>query len=293
MKFSNQRGARGTRRSRWKLLYVVIAILIVGAGVFAFVRIQRDTKPDQNATLTETKPEQTKPSEQAAPEPTPKVFSSELLQFLGGQTDSYGVMVTDMNGHTIAEINPDRPFRTESIYKLYAAYLGYQALDAGQVNGSEVYQAGRTRLECLDAMIRTSDSPCGEKLVGELGQSFIDGKLKELGLTDTSLSSYRTTARDSSRMLALIYKGEGLSESSKAKFLDSMQYQKWRSALPKGFPDSTVYDKVGFRDLIEYHDVAIVKLPDGRAVTVSIFTENIGTTRIAKLSAEINRLLQQ
>jgi hypothetical protein len=48
-----------------------------------------------------------------------------------------------------------------------------------------------------------------------------------------------------------------------------------------------VYDKVGFRELDEYHDVGIVKFADGRVLIVSVLTKNAGVRNIAGLGAAL------
>lgn len=220
-----------------------------------------------------------------------KVFTPELQQFLKKRSGSYGVSVGDVNGNQYADVNADKVFPSASIYKLYVAYAGYQLVDSGKANGAESYQGGRTRLQCLDAMIRTSDSPCAEKMAAELGKPALDVKLKAYGLTSTSVRSLTTTAHDAARILTLIQLGTDLSADSRTRLIDSMQYQKYRNGIPKGFTNATVYNKVGFRDLVEYNDVALIKLADGRMVTVAILTENVGVKSITKLATEINRLL--
>jgi len=189
-------------------------------------------------------------------------------------------------GAVIAATEPDESFFAASIYKLYVAYEGYRQIDAGIVDSEEIYLNGFTRAECLDKMVRESDSPCAEKLWAELGKEETTLQLRTYGMGNTSMTALTTTASDAAVMLFRIAQGEGLSEQSQQKFLQSMKDQIFRDTLNKSFaPESAiVYNKIGFNELAEYHDVAIVEFPGtGRQLIVSIMTKNVGTANIVRL----------
>jgi beta-lactamase class A len=307
MKFSYQTGASGSRlryesgySSAATTKYWVVALLLCGMLILPVAVSFRKVMPKREAASTVSTPQVASVSPSVAPAPVEtdfvssgKVFSAELQTWLKKRSGQYGVYVGGTDGNTYAEAQADRVFSSESIYKLYVAYLGYQQMDTGTVQPSQLYSAGRTRLQCLDLMIRVSDSPCAEKLLSELGKPAVDVKLKAYGLSNTSVRSMRTTARDAAKVLELIQKGADLSADSRTRLLESLKNQKYRNGLPKGFAGSTAYNKVGFRDLVQYNDVALVTLADGRVITVAVMTENAGVKNIARLGAEINRLLQQ
>ena len=95
-----------------------------------------------------------------------------------------------------------------------------------------------------------------------------------------------TTAGDAGIMLARIAQGEGLSETSQQKFLQSMKDQIFRDTLNKSFTDDTsiVYNKIGFNEQLEYHDVAIIEFPaTNRQLIVSVMTDSVGTANIVRL----------
>lgn len=278
------------------MVVLFCCVVVVGISVSAIVFEPNQPPTTQSATAVALPLINQAPSTQATVAPsefsnTQKPFTTELQAILKKRSGTYGVIVGDAAGTVYADVNGTRAFPSASIYKLYVAYAGYQLLDTGKVKADEPYQAGRTRLACLDAMIRSSDSPCAEKMAAELGKAALDVKLKSYGLSNTSVRSLTTTARDAARMLALIQQGTDLSEDSKNRLLNSMQYQMYRNGIPKGFADATVYNKVGFRDTLEYNDAALVKLPDGRIVTVVILTQNVKVSAIARLAGDINKLL--
>lgn len=306
MKFSYQTGASGSRlryesgysstatTRYWAVAFVLCCLLVLPAALsFQSIMPKREaasrTEAPQVAAAV-TQPAVDVPSETDFVS-SGKVFSAELQAWLKKRPGQYGVYVGGTDGNTYAEAQADRVFSSESIYKLYVAYLGYQQVDAGTVHPDQSYSAGRTRLQCLDLMIRTSDSPCAEKQLSELGKSAVDVKLKAYGLGNTSVRGMKTTAHDAAKVLELIQRGTDLSADSRTRLLESLKTQQYRNGLPKGFAGNTVYNKVGFRDLVQYNDVALVTLADGRLVTVAVMTENAGVKNIARLGAEINRLL--
>lgn len=211
-----------------------------------------------------------------------QAIDSWMLSLSGDDIASVAVM--NENGNLIASVEPEKVFFAASIYKLYVAYEGYRQVDRGEVDSNEQYVNGRTRSECLDLMIRESDSPCAEKLWLEIGKSELTAILKSYGINNTSMSDIRTTARDSALMLQRISSGRELTTESQKAFLASMKSQIFRNSLNKGFSDKvTIYNKVGFNELLEYHDVAIVEFEDGRRAIVSVLTSGVGTIKIAKL----------
>lgn len=239
--------------------------------------------------------EEASPAESTPSEPEPPAFDAAALQAaVDGWAaslpagSSAGVVLADTSGNRLAEYRPDEPYFAASIYKLFVAYEGYRALDAGQVDPSENFINGHNRAECLDLMIRESDSPCAEKLWVELGKQELTDAVRGYGLEHTSLVNITTSAGDVARMLARVARGEGLQQSSQQTLLDSMEHQVYRDALNKGFSDKvTVFNKIGFNELLEYHDTAIVRFGDGRQLIVSVLTSKVGTSRIAALGRAI------
>ncbi len=228
-----------------------------------------------------------------AKKPEVSFFDSEKLQetlnsWATGLHGNAGVVITNDSGAVLASLNPDESFSTASIYKLFVAYEGYLQLDRQENQGSEAYINGHTRLECLDLMIRESDSPCAEKLWRELGKQETTDKLITYGITNTSLVSLTTTADDVAKILLKISNGEGLSNTSQLALLDSMKNQIFRFILNKGFSSNvTVYNKVGFSEYQEYHDAAILEFPNKQRLIMSVLTQNVGTSAIADLGSRI------
>lgn len=232
------------------------------------------------------------------PEPDPlfdKIQLQSLLeQWKAGVPGSASVVVMTVAGDEMASINKDQQYFAASIYKLYVAYFGYRQVDAGEVNPDEIYINGHTRAECLNLMIRESDSPCAEKWRAELGSTYPNDTAD---IADTAAKAaivdLQVNALDTASLLKLIANSDGLSQQSHDALLASMQTQIYRDALNKGFSSTmTVYNKIGFRDFDEYHDVAIIELVNGRQFILCVLTNGVGTRNIVSLGSQIEAIIK-
>lgn len=283
------------RNSQYHLAIVLLILLVITGLIFWFITSDRaeapvtDSNPSINLDNNSVDDKQTEDQQ---------IFDSvELQKVVDDWSNSVNgkssVYISDKSGKIVASSNPSNVYFAASIYKLYVAYAGYQQIDAGEVDPNEVYVSGYTRQECLDKMIRESYSPCAEKLWNELGKAELTEQLKNYRILNTSMVAITTTAEDSGLMLARIARGEGLSAESQAAYLDSMKDQEsiYRRGLPSGFKSLIVHNKVGWNELKEWHDSAIVELPDGRKLVVSVFTENVGYSDISELGSAIEASL--
>jgi len=297
-----------SKTARAKSLWVLGICAAVGAtGIYGWLVLKNtvknvdDTPATAKTSLTQSVTPKAVEPVIAPPSPLPAkpIFDQTTLQTTidGWNTGTPGtkaVAVMSIDGKMLASLSPQQPFFAASLYKFYTAYFGYAEVDAGRVSSSEDYNNGRTRSECLDVMVSESDSPCAEQMVNEIGKAEINNRLKQIGINNTSIGDITTTAEDAALMMARIARGEGLTPASQATFLQSAKNQIFRDALNAGFSDSViVYDKVGFNELVEYHDVALVELADGRKFIVAVLTENAGTRSIAELARQLEKIVQQ
>ena len=270
------------------ILAIILLVIIFIVG-FLMWQTRADPEPpvDVGTIIVEEVPIET-----FEKEPEPAFNSSELTAvvntWVARQSGDASVVLSDLDGTILAESNPAMVFFAASIYKLYVAYEGYLEIDEGIVNPQELYINGYTRAECLDLMIRESDSPCAEKLWNELGKQKLTDTLAGYGITDTNMVALTTTAADAAKMLSRIAQPIGLSVESQNAYMTSMKEQIYRDALNKGFSEEVIiYNKIGFNGQVEYHDVAIAEFVDGRQLIVSVLTENVGTAEIANLGRDI------
>lgn len=194
----------------------------------------------------------------------------------------------------VAEHLPSEQYFAASLYKLFVVYEGYKSLDDDLYAPDDAYVGDKTRLECLDAAIRSSDSPCGEKWLYEMGGDDITKAFEGRGIENTSLTAITTTAEDSALLLSLLWNGRELSPYARTSYLDSMldQDSLYRRGLPSGFSeDVRVYNKVGWNLTREWHDSAIVDFGENRILVISVLSENVGMKKIAELATEIEGVI--
>lgn len=291
----NQTEAVGRPKSRKKiaviLAVVLLAVLVLLGIYWIFFKTTAEAPAPQVATPVVFDEEGTvaKSSKPALPSLQPTI--DEWVKSTSG---TVSVHITDADGKVLATHNAEKTYFTASIYKLYVAYAGYQKIDDGTYSLSNPYLSGYTRGECLDAMIRDSNSPCGEKMWAELGKTKLTEQMKSYGLKATSLTGLETTAEDAAVILANIASSKDLKPASQKAYLDSMKTQdaKYRRGLPSGFKKVTVYNKVGWNLTQEWHDTAIIETKDGQKVIVSVFTNGAGFRSVAALGTQIETELQ-
>lgn len=274
--------------------YRVVVLLVIVVAVAAYIYWPNGVSKNVNTTNEQS----SSVSPPEAEQPTFPVINlqSTVDAWTDRQSGTASVVIYDLaNKKTVASLNPDRQYFTASIYKLYVAYVSYQKIADGTYNLDDPYLSGYTRGECLDTMIRDSYSPCGEKWWNELGKQNLTEKLKTYGLTNTSMTGLYTSAKDAAIVLQRLFEDRDLTKAHTNAFLDSLKEQSalYRRGLPSGFSQSTVYNKVGWNGLIEWHDTSIITLPDNRSYVITVLSENVGSAQIAALGKAIESRLTQ
>jgi beta-lactamase class A len=265
-----QRRPRKTKSHKPYYVLAIVVVIITGiAGTLlrwpdnAQAPAPASTKP-KTSSKTQQKPQL------AAP---PKIdLQPTVDQWAASQSGDYSIVVYDpANKAVIASHQPDKQFFTASIYKLYVAYLALIDIQNGTQNPDTPVLGGQTLKQCIHKMIHSSDSPCGEKVLNTMGLATVTKQLNtEFKLTNTSFPAFVTSAQDAATILRRLQAKQDLNEENTTFLLDAMKTQIYRTGLPKGMPEATVADKIGFNDPLEWHDTAIITLPNGREYIVSI-----------------------
>lgn len=276
-----------------KIFLILLVLATISAAAFWWLRKDSNSSSQAPASSSNNSQQQTEQKNLPIIDAQPTVDT-----WANQQSGTASVVVYDLaNNKTVASLNPDKVYFSASIYKLFVAYYGYQKIADGTYTLNEQYLGSMTRGDCLDAMIRSSDIPCGEKMAVELGSSQIMKKLTDYGFENTDMSgAYATTsAADVAIILQRLWNQTDLSETPSGSLLDSMKDQpaKFRRGLPSGFTKSTVYDKVGWNENIEWHDTAIVTLPNNRSYVITVLTKNVGYNQIARLGKALEAKLSQ
>jgi hypothetical protein len=284
---------------RKKLLPFIFVVFILACAGLVFLLSSKDKQTDVPVQQQQA----STAAEEVRSEPQEKSFDQVALQTLLTDWESthagqYSVVLADKNGKTLAAINPDEVYYAASIYKLFVVYEAYQRVDSGEYNLDATYAAGLSLRECLDQIIRLSNTNeaqnCSETLWAKQGKEAATKKLEnDYGLKNTSLVGLYTSAGDTAIILSRLESAKDLSQSSQGLFLESMKNQIHRKGLPAGITTATVYEKVGFNEDLEYHDAAILRFPDGRSLIVSLFTKSAGTKNVSGLASAIEKSVLQ
>lgn len=266
---------KADRKSK-KWIFIVLALLLAGGFVFWFMfRNEKPRLPDN--------PQQNNNQAQQPEEPAyePVDLQPVIDSWTTKYRADYHIAVYDLQASkTIGENNPDTVLFAASLYKLYVAYLTLVDFQTGAQDPNEILIAGQTKRECVDKMIRSSDSPCGEAMMAEIGQLRLNERVKsELGTSGTFFDGIRTNANDIILVLRAIAERKHLNEENAAFLLDAMRTQeaRYKRGLQTGAPDAIWETKVGWNLDINYHDVGMMTLQDGRKFAIAILGQGSGS----------------
>lgn len=279
------------RRMLWPLFAVLVLLLLGGLMYVLFppANTEAPGRSDEDVSFIS---EPTEKAREETIEPLPSV-QNELDQALASVRGTHSVVIWDAETDTIlATHQPNETFFTASIYKLYVAYLALLDIQAGVHDPNEPYNQGRTRMECIVAMLRDSDSPCPEQMWEEQGRAEGTVRLQELGLTNTDLVAITTTAADATSLLLRLYDQQDLSETNTNIMLESLRdfpERDFRQGLPSALDSLsgvTVYNKPGIYDE-GWLDAAILSLPNERNVVISIFSDAAYYQEVRSITTQV------
>lgn len=267
------------------------ALLLVGI-VIGFNAFRSDASTADTPTPSS---KDTKQKESTRPKPLVIDLQPTIDTWAAAQSADFGIAVYDVaNNQTIGTHQANKQFLMASIFKLYIAYLTLQDFQTGDQDPDSPATQGYTKKECVYRMINTSDNPCGDTMYDIMTPRAATSRLQAFGLDNTNITSYKTTAQDVNSLLLRLHKKQDLSKENTDFLLDAMRTQTHRGGLPKGMPEATVADKVGFYGNHLWHDVGIVTLPNDRVYIVSIFGYRGSTsTHIADFGQTIYTKLQE
>lgn len=267
----SRRPRKKSTLKRW--LLAIVPLLVIGGTIYWLaLGGNRAEAPadDQTDSVQQSAPEQ-----YAAPDLQPVIDS-----WLGKYPADYHIAVYDHKaGRLIAEAGADESLFAASLYKLYVAYLSLVDFQSGAQNPDDVLIAGQTKKECVDKMIRSSDSPCGEAMMAEIGQTVLNQRVEAMGMTGTFFDGIQTSARDSALLLQYILDRRDLNDENTDFLMDAMRDQPdmYERGLKAGAPEGVWFTKVGWNLDVNYHDVGILRLSDGRQFAVAILGQGSGS----------------
>lgn len=279
------------------IFLVAFSVTFVSATAVRSLLAQRQ-QPETNDNSDNSEPTEDAPAEQPAAPTVPDFINLQptvdaWVATLPSATN-IGLTIFDLDHDQIAgEYNPDEPFNTASVYKLFYVYDGYRQLESGAEDGETIFvttpDKGPLSISaCLDLMIRESYNGCADPMRADNSRTArVQAMRSELGLTNTSNAGLYSSTNDLTKLMQLYWDHPDLSAASWEAIKDSMLNQpattyNWRQGLPSGFSTALVYDKVGWNwngsRWTTYNDVAFVEFPEqNRHYIVAVITENLLT----------------
>lgn len=269
------RKSRQTRKPTRILIMFLMAVASLTV-IYLFVIRPGASETDQSESSQVSEPE-----EVSTPAYTPIDLQSTIDTWDANQPANYGIVIYDLQSKTIiGSVQQDQEFFAASLYKQYVAYLALLDIQNGDMNPDEILSGSYTRKECIEKMIRESHSPCGEAMMADMGQTTLNQRVAAMGIKGTFFNGIRTTAHDSALILQYLAEGRDLNTENSAFLRDAMltQEAKYKRGLQTGAPDAKWETKVGWNEDINYHDIGIMTLPDGRAFVVAILGQGSGSS---------------
>lgn len=278
---------RTHHRSKKPLILLFgILVITVGAALWFWPGTSEAPVPEP----VSSEPQEPENVEEPEPQPESINLQPTVDTWVNGQGGNYGIVVYDPASKSIiASHQTDEKYFTASIYKLYVAYVSLIDFQTGAQNPDEVILAGQTRKECVYKMIHSSDSPCGETVLNNIGGVTLTNRLSnDFGFTGTGFPAFQTTAGDTNKLLVRLHEGKELNEANTKFLLDAMRTQIYRTGLPAGMPNAVVADKVGFDSPDLWMDTGIITLPDNSDYIVTIYGNGgVGSAQISDFGRTI------
>ncbi len=214
-----------------------------------------------------------------------------LKDWDSGHAGEWGVSILDGTDSSIrAELHPDEPFVTASIYKLYVASYMYSKIDSGDVDIDSQTALGKSYGQCLEDMIVVSDNACPTYFFNNFGYSAIQSYVTSNGYSATDVDNSHggdkyTTAKDTMALMQDLASGKLISSDSLQLLREDMSRQIYRSGIPKGVGGTYVEDKVGFL-YGNNHDTAFIG--GDRPYTLVILSDGASFQAISELTQAIH-----
>lgn len=235
-----------------------------------------------------------------------------IEEAIGGDAGHLSVVVRRLTDGRSASIDGDREFYAASTFKLAVLYEAERQASLGLLNlDGEVFfseddvnedlgtigevpvedDGGVVIRNALRAMITVSDNSSAVALLHLLGGGTIDGTLRGLGLTTTSVNTtdLPTTANDMAILMEAIVSGRGVSAKARAEMRALLLDQQSRSGIPGGLPRGVqVGNKTGTWEGAT-HDIAFVDAPSGAYVIAILSDQGWDWAPLTRVSEAVFR----
>lgn len=252
----------------------VISLSLVSRGVDKKGVLDISQQTEQN-----TKPEKVSTYDHVS-------IQAAIDKWIAGNSGDYAVIVRDVSSNQVlGQYNSDEEFFSASIYKLYIAMLGYIDIDNGALDDADLLVGTQSLGECLDLMVRESDSPCGEALLARYDRSDAQDRLEQLGILGIDINGFTITASGVDALLSVI-SDRGISDLE-----ESMRRQVYDKGLRAAFSSYEVLDKVGFSP-DDWHDVGFIDGLQGGRVSIVVLSRDAGSSGVRSLGEALRKSLE-
>jgi beta-lactamase class A len=226
-----------------------------------------------------------------------------LQQSVGDSQQSYAVYVKNLTDGTGASVNPDRIYRSASLFKLYVMWEAFRQESMGSISFDDTmevttyyksWELGTNAVEvgdlvtveaALRLMISISDTPSAVLLQDTLGAGAVNDALEELDIHNSGLfypGEPLATARDVGVLLEAIVNGGILPEAAHQAMVGLLLSARTDNGLRAGVPaEISVAHKSGSLPTA-LHDAGIVFLPSGSYVLV-VLSDRQGDANLIEL----------
>ncbi len=197
----------------------------------------------------------------------------ELEELISGYQGTWQVYVEDLASGASIDINSHQSY-SASVVKLYVMLAVFQQISDGELTETSDIDT------LLEQMITVSSNDATNTLVDTLGGgsadegfSIVNQIAEDYGFTNSFIKQYlgysdgdpslkQTSAIDSGKFMAAVYRGELVSEEYSQRMLDLLLAQTRLTKIPGGLPDGTLSaNKTGEITGVE-NDAAIVFATD-------------------------------
>lgn len=159
----------------------------------------------------------------------------------------WAVFMYDLNDGSKVEINKDKVMPAASLYKLFLL----EALESKLPYDKWAYtwlDDGTNVAECVQDMLRTSDSACAESISNYVGWGVVDKLNQKNGFDNTKVAGAdgrQTTASDAGELLIRMQRGQILSDGARRYVFDALYQQINKEGITPGCGSCRVADKIG------------------------------------------------
>lgn len=230
---------------------------------------------------------------------------TSIDSYLADKTGHYSVTALELGGAgRSVHINGSTKVDPASIFKLYYAWLALEKIQQGSLGYATKLVSGYQLGTCLKLMISFSDNYCTVDIRSKLGNTYVNTRLAEVGLTDSRIIldghgkyvTKETTTDDVATFLAKLHRGELLNSTYTAKFIEYLKAQIWRARISSALPVGTQVASKSGQLLVDSGmiegDCAIIYGPSSTYVLVVIGTNDATSPTVRGVSDLVYRAWQ-